>query len=52
LIENAPKAAVTQSITALSKLLSGTETPQSIAASSAKGFGGLLNKFWSSKAAK
>jgi pilus assembly protein CpaE len=52
LIENSPKAAITQSITALSKLLSGTETPQSIAAGSTKGFGGLLNKFWSSKAGK
>jgi pilus assembly protein CpaE len=52
LIESAPKAAVTQSVVALSKLLAGTETPESIIASTPKGLGGLLTKFWTNKAGK
>jgi pilus assembly protein CpaE len=52
LIEHAPKAAITQSITALSKALSGEETAESAEAGAKTGFGGLFNKFFTNKPGK
>jgi pilus assembly protein CpaE len=51
LIEHAPKSAVTQSLVALSRALSGDKSVQPVEAGR-KGFGGLLNKLWANKAEK
>jgi pilus assembly protein CpaE len=50
LIEHAPKAAITQSLTALARAVSGNESAPAAAAGK-KGFGGLL-KLWPSKSGK
>jgi pilus assembly protein CpaE len=51
LIENAPKAAITQSMIALARAISGDETPQPVEDGGKKGFGGLF-KLWPSKSGK
>jgi pilus assembly protein CpaE len=51
LIEHAPRAAITQSLNALAKALSGEETATAVAAGGKKGFGGLF-KLWPSKSGK
>jgi pilus assembly protein CpaE len=52
LIENAPKAAITQSLIALSRSLSGDETAQAVENGGKKGLSGLFNKLWTSKSGK
>ena len=51
LIEHAPKAAITQSLIALAKTLSGDETTKPAELGAKKGFGSLL-KLWPSKSGK
>ena len=51
LIENAPKAAVTQSLIALARALSGDETARAADTESKKGFASLL-KLWPNKIGK
>ena len=51
LIESAPKAAITQSLIALAKTLSGDEAAHTVDAGGKKGFGGLF-KLWPSKSGK
>ena len=51
LIEYAPKAAITQSMIALAKALTGVETVPADESGSKKGLGGLWNR-WQSKGAK
>lgn len=52
LIEHAPKAAITQSIIALSRALSGEEPVDAAGAAGKKGLGGLLNKLFANKAGR
>ena len=52
LIEHAPKAAITQSIIALARSLSGDETVPAVEVGGIKSFSGLINKFWTSKSGK
>ncbi len=51
LMESAPKAAITQSLVALTKALSGDEEAAAAEAGGKKGFGGLF-KLWPSKSGK
>jgi pilus assembly protein CpaE len=52
LIEHAPKAAITQSMIALARALTGEEAPQVLETADKKSLGGLFNKLWTSKSAK
>lgn len=52
LIEQAPKAAITHSIMSMSQVLSGRETPESVAASAASPLMGRLFSFLPAKAGK
>jgi len=51
LMESAPKAAITQSLIALTKALSGDEEAQAVEAGEKKSFGGLFKR-WTSKSGK
>jgi pilus assembly protein CpaE len=51
LMESAPKAAITQSLIALTKALEGDEVAPPVEAGAKKGFGGLF-KLWPSKSGK
>ncbi len=51
LMESAPKAAITQSLAALTKAISGDEEAQATEAGGKKGFGGLF-KLWPNKSGK
>jgi pilus assembly protein CpaE len=51
LIEHAPRAAITQSMVALAKALSGVESEPADEAVTKKGLGGLM-KFWPGKGGK
>ena len=51
LIEHAPRAAITQSLIALAKALSGDETAPAVETGGKKGFGGLF-KLWPGKSGK
>ncbi len=51
LMESAPKAAITQSLIALTKALSGDEEAQTVAAGEKKSFGGLFKR-WTNKSGK